>query len=52
MGRTGTDMENANLKCFLTSDEASYISGQNIQIDGLAEKSCKAVKSCIFSAFL
>ena len=34
MGRTGTDMENANLICFLASDEASYISGQNIQIDG------------------
>ena len=34
MGRTGTDRENANLICFLASDEASYISGQNIQIDG------------------
>lgn len=34
MGRTGTDMENANLICFLASDEASYVSGQNIQIDG------------------
>ena len=34
MGRTGTDNENANLICFLASDEASYISGQNIQIDG------------------
>ena len=34
MGRTGTDMENANLICFLASDEATYISGQNIQIDG------------------
>lgn len=34
IGRTGTDMENANLICFLASDEASYISGQNIQIDG------------------
>ena len=33
-GRTGTDMENANLICFLASDEASYIIGQNIQIDG------------------
>lgn len=38
MGRTGTDMENANLICFLTSDEASYISGQNIQIDGCRKK--------------
>lgn len=34
IGRTGTDMENANLICFLASDEATYISGQNIQIDG------------------
>lgn len=34
MGRTGSDNENANLICFLASDEASYISGQNIQIDG------------------
>ena len=38
MGRTGTDMENANLICFLASDEASYISGQNIQIDGCRKK--------------
>ena len=34
MGRTGTDRENANLITFLASDEASYISGQSIQIDG------------------
>ncbi len=34
MGRTGTNAENANLICFLVSDEASYISGQDIQIDG------------------
>lgn len=34
MGRTGTDRENANLIAFLASDEASYISGQSIQIDG------------------
>ena len=33
-GRTGTDMENANLICFLASDDATYIIGQNIQIDG------------------
>lgn len=33
-GRTGTDRENANLICFLAGDEATYISGQNIQIDG------------------
>lgn len=34
IGRTGTDRENAELICFLASDAASYISGQNIQIDG------------------
>ena len=34
LGRPGTDMENANLIYFLASDEASYITGQNIQIDG------------------
>ena len=38
MGRTGTDRENANLICFLASDEASYIAGQNIQIDGCRKK--------------
>ena len=38
LGRTGTDMENANLICFLASEEASYISGQNIQIDGCRKK--------------
>lgn len=38
IGRTGTVMENANLICFLASDEASYISGQNIQIDGCRKK--------------
>ena len=38
MGRTGTDRENANLICFLASDDASYISGQNIQIDGIRKK--------------
>lgn len=38
MGRTGTDMENADLICFLASDEASYISAQNIQIDGCRKK--------------
>lgn len=37
-GRTGTAMENANLILFLASDEASYISGQNIQIDGCRKK--------------
>ncbi len=38
MGRTGTDMENANLICFLADDGASYISGQNIQIDGCRKR--------------
>lgn len=38
MGRTGTDNENAELICFLASDAASYISGQNIQIDGCRKK--------------
>lgn len=38
MGRTGTNAENANLICFLASDDASYISGQNIQIDGCRKK--------------
>lgn len=38
MGRTGTDRENANLICFLASDDASYISCQNIQIDGCRRK--------------
>lgn len=38
MGRTGSGRENANLICFLASDEASYISGQNIQIDGCRKK--------------
>ena len=38
MGRTGSDRENANLICFLASEEASYIAGQNIQIDGCRRK--------------
>ena len=38
MGRTGTDMENADLIYFLASDSSSYISGQNIQIDGCRKK--------------
>lgn len=37
-GRTGSDNENANLICFLASDEASYIAGQCIQIDGCRKK--------------
>ena len=35
MGRTGSDMENAELICFLCSDKTPYLSGQNIQIDGV-----------------
>lgn len=38
MGRTGSCEENADLICFLASDEAAYISGQNIQIDGCRRK--------------
>lgn len=38
MGRTGSDRENADLICFLASDNAAYISGQNIQIDGCRKK--------------
>ncbi len=38
LGRTGTDRENANLICFLVSDKASYVTGQNIQIDGCRKK--------------
>lgn len=38
MGRTGTDMENADLIYFLAGDNSSYISGQNIQIDGCRKK--------------
>ena len=34
MKRTGTDRENADLICFLASDSAAYVTGQNIQIDG------------------
>ena len=34
LGRTGTARENAELICFLASESAAYISGQNILIDG------------------
>ena len=34
IGRMGTHTEIANMICFLASEEASYISGQNIQVDG------------------
>lgn len=37
-GRTGSGRENAELICFLASDAASYITGQNIQIDGCRKK--------------
>ena len=38
MGRTGTHREFANTICFLASDAATYISGQNIQVDGCRQK--------------
>ncbi len=37
-GRTGSTRENADLICFLASDKATYINGQNIQIDGCRKK--------------
>lgn len=37
-GRTGSTKENADLICFLASDYAAYINGQNIQIDGCRKK--------------
>ena len=37
-GRTGTAKENADLICFLASESAAYISGQNIQNDGCRKK--------------
>ncbi len=38
MGRTGTGRENASLIAYLCSDEARYIVGQNILIDGCRSK--------------
>ena len=38
LGRTGSCRENAELICFLASDKATYITGQNIQIDGCRKK--------------
>ena len=38
MGRTGSDNENANLICWLASEESSYVCGENIQIDGCRKK--------------
>jgi 3-oxoacyl-[acyl-carrier protein] reductase len=38
MNRTGSPMENAELICFLASDEAAYISCKNIQIYGCRRK--------------
>lgn len=34
LGRTGSGRENADLICFLASDKAAYINGENIIIDG------------------
>ena len=34
IGRSGSHREMANLICFLASNEASYISGENVLIDG------------------
>ena len=38
MGRTGSGAENAGLVCYLASEAASYVSGQNIQIDGCRKR--------------
>lgn len=38
LGRWGTPKECAELICFLTSDGAGYICGQNYQVDGLRKK--------------
>ena len=38
LGRTGTGEENADLICFLASENNGYIIGQNIQIDGCRKK--------------
>jgi 3-oxoacyl-[acyl-carrier protein] reductase len=37
-GRAGTPTEIANAVLFVASDEASYLSGQNIQVDGCRKK--------------
>jgi NAD(P)-dependent dehydrogenase (short-subunit alcohol dehydrogenase family) len=34
LGRMGTDMEVASVVAFLASDEASYITGQVLTVDG------------------
>ncbi len=38
IGRTGSDRENAELILFLASDAASYISGENVIIDGCRKR--------------
>ena len=38
IGRQGTTNENANLICYLASDDSGYIVGQNILIDGGRKK--------------
>jgi len=38
LGRTGSDIENANIICFLASDKNGYITGENVIIDGCRKK--------------
>jgi len=38
MGRSGSDLENANTICFLASDDVPYLSGQNLQVDGVRKQ--------------
>ncbi len=38
LGRTGTPEECANVICFLASDDASFVSGQNYLVDGCRKK--------------
>ncbi len=38
LGRSGTPEECANVVCFLASDEASFVSGQNYLVDGCRKR--------------